>query len=160
GLTALTAHEEIFFHRSLHQVLSGVFGNLRQAALHGSLSTPLLAELETHLVAPILKPGADEHALFDVPQMLLSEQQYYNQQVENGVLWKAAYRQLTAHRVRRQETFQSHGTEALRCVPFDVDLTAGAWQRWLRAQDTMANLAVTLEVLLHFDFALSQVSQN
>ena len=136
GLTALTAHEEIFFHRSLHQVLSGVFGNLRQAALHGSLSTQLLAELETHLVAPILKPSIDEHTLFDVQQMLLAEQQYYNQQVEHGVLSKAAYRQLTAHVVRRQETFQSHGTAALHHVPLDVERPPGAWQRWLRGQDT------------------------
>ena len=49
--------------------------------------------------------------------MLLSEQQYYNRQVENGVLSKAAYRHLTAQVVRRQEAFQSHGTEALRDVP-------------------------------------------
>src|SRR5262249_48735350 len=95
GLTALTAHEEAFFHRSLHQVLSGVFSTLRQATLHGRLSTQLLAEVETRLVAPVLKPGADEQARFDVQQMLLSEQQYYNRQVENGVLSKAAYRHLT-----------------------------------------------------------------
>jgi CRP-like cAMP-binding protein len=152
--------EEIFFHRSLQQVLSGVFGNLRQAALHGSLATQLLSELETHLVAPILKPSTDEHTLFDVQQMLLAEQQYYNQQVEHGVLSKAAYRQLTAHMARRQETFQSHGAAALLHVPLDAERPPGAWQRWLRGQDTMANLAVTLEVLLHFDFALSQVSQG
>jgi Na+:H+ antiporter len=160
GLTALTAHEEAFFHRSLHQVLSGVFSALRQATLHGSLSTQLLAEVETHLVAPVLKPGADEHALFDVQQMLLSEQRYYNRQVENGVLSKAAYRHLTTQVVRRQEAFQSHGIAALRDVPLNVDLTPGIWQRWLRGQDTMVELTVTLEILLHLDFALSQVSRD
>src|SRR5262249_29596435 len=157
-LTALSVYEEAFFHRCLYQVLRDVFATLRQAALHGSLSTPLVAELETHLVAPILKPGADEHALFDVQQMLLSEQQYYNRQVENGVLSKAAYRQLTSQVVRRQDTFQSHGIEALRDISFSVDLTPGVWQRWLQGQDTMANLTVTLEVLLHLDFALGEVS--
>src|SRR5262249_37306581 len=156
GLTALSIYEEAFFHRSLHQVLSGVFDTLRQAAFHGSLSTPLVAELETHLVAPVLKPDADGHAPFDGQQMVLSGQQYYNRQVENGVLSKVAYRQLTAQVVRRQEAFQSRGITALRNIPFDVDLTPGVWQRWLQGQDTMANLTVTLEVLLHLDFALSE----
>src|SRR5262249_21149100 len=160
GLTTLTGHEEAFLHRSLHQVLHGVFSTLRQATLHGSLSTQLLTEVETHLVAPVLTPGVDEHARFDVQQMLLSEQQYYNRQVENGVLSKAAYRHLTAQVVRRQEAFQSQGTAALRDVPCNVDLTPDIWQRWLRGQDTMGELTVTLEVLLHLDFALNQVSRE
>src|SRR5262249_11916282 len=153
-------YEEAFFHRSLYQVLRGVFDTLHQAALHGSLSAPLMAELETHLVAPILKSGADEHALFDVQQMLLSEQQYYNRQRENAVLSKAASRQLTAQVGRRQDAFQSHGIAALRDMLFNGDLIPGVWQRWLQGQDTMANLTVTLEVLLHLDFALSEVSRE
>ncbi len=160
GLTALTIHEEAFFHRSLHQVLSDVFGTLRQAALHGGLSTQLVTELETHMVAPILEPGADAHALFDVQQMLLSEQQYYNRQVENGVLSKAAYRHLTAQVASRQDAFQSHGTATLRDISFDVDLKPAIWQCWLQGQNSVANLTVTLEVLLHLDFALAQVSQD
>lgn len=153
----LSQAERILYRRSVRHVVQRVFASLSEAADRGSLSAELVDELlrrslqSLDVTGDIMPP--EEALLFDVHQALLEEQQYYNEQIELGILSRAAYELLSRSVTQRVELMREGGMAALATFRFEVEMRERWFQHMIGPRETMAALSTALETLLHIEHA-------
>ena len=155
-LDALGPDDQAFYAGSLTQVLQRTFRVLAQTAQVGTLSPALLAELQQRAQKSLGVSATKEvqavYGPFEIQQLLVAEQRYYDLQLEDGVLDQRAWVALQRMVKERLQAYGRHGLAGLRSYPFDVRLR----EPLLTRRAPLQREAERFEVLLHLELGLRQ----
>lgn len=145
-INRLTPQEEFFASRSLAHAMDDVFEVLDKASHQGVLSEQLLEDMRGRTRQRLVCDETTDPRPFALRQLLAHEQNYYDEQLELGILSTEAFLHLSRCVHHRLDELDRDGADKL-C---DFDFT---FEDARRATE-MLSLELQLEILLHLGLGL------
>lgn len=167
GITNLSRKKSIFFRKAMDNLYQSVFHSLQQAASRGTISPNIVTKTEAsihqtmaeHLPASISGQPVQSN-YFEIKKLLLSEQGYYDDMLEDRVLSKKAYITLSRFVKDRVSLMQTLSKNELIAFPFTFDSSPHVfhifWSRlFKRSREASVNIhLIQYEVLFHLNISL------